>query len=117
MPTTGELHDHEDRPRMSMVASTRARLMREARAMAQISHPNVVAVHDVGTFGDQTFIAMEYVEGSTLSQWLAARNRPWREILGMVVQAGHGLAAAHEVGILHRDFKRENVFVVKDTPS
>src|SRR5260370_12747484 len=114
MPTTGELHDHEDRPRMSMVASTRARLMREARAMSQISHPNVVAGHDVGTFGDQTFIAMEYVEGSTLSQWLAARNRPWHEILSMFVQAGHGLPAAHAARILHRDSKPENVFVAHD---
>jgi serine/threonine protein kinase len=88
--------------------------MREARTMAQISHPNVVAVHDVGTFGDQMFIAMEYVEGSTLSRWLAERDRPWRETLGMFIQAGRGLAAAHACGIMHRDFKPENVLLGED---
>jgi serine/threonine protein kinase/tetratricopeptide (TPR) repeat protein len=92
----------------------RARLMREAQAMARISHPNVIAVHDVGTIGEQVFIAMEYVEGCTLRQWLAERNQPWREVLGMFVQAGRGLAAAHAGGILHRDFKPENVLVSKE---
>jgi serine/threonine protein kinase len=92
----------------------RARLMREAQAMARISHPNVIAVHDVGTLGEQVFIAMEYVEGHTLSQWLAERDRPWREIVSMFVQAGRGLAAAHAGGILHRDFKPENVLVGKE---
>jgi len=89
-------------------------LMREARAMARISHPNVLAVHDVGTLGDQMFIAMEYVEGTTLSQWLKAQDRPWRDVLNMFIQAGRGLAAAHARGILHRDFKPENVLVDKD---
>src|SRR5215813_1063525 len=92
----------------------RARLMREAQAMAQLSHPNVIAVHDVGTFGDQVFIAMEYVEGSTLTKWLAERKRTWREIVNMFVQTGRGLAAAHAAGILHRDFKPDNVLVGKD---
>src|SRR5215813_4547668 len=92
----------------------RARLMREAHAMAQLSHPNVIAVYDVGTFGDQVFIAMEYVEGSTLTQWLAEQHRPWREIVNMFVQAGRGLAAAHAAGILHQDFKPDNVLVGKD---
>jgi serine/threonine protein kinase len=89
-------------------------LMREACAMAQISHPNVVAVHDVGTFGDQLFIAMEYVEGKTLSDWLTEQHRPWRDILGMFIQAGRGLAAAHAQQILHGDFKPENVVVGQD---
>jgi serine/threonine protein kinase len=88
--------------------------MREARAMAQISHPNVVAVHDVGTFGDQLFIAMEYVEGKTLSEWLSHQSRSWRDVLSIFIQAGHGLAAAHAGGILHRDFKPENVLVDKN---
>ena len=92
----------------------RAWLMREARAMAQISHPNVLAVHDVGTLGDQMFIAMEYVEGMTLSQWLKSQDRPWRDVLSMFIQAGRGLAAAHARGILHRDFKPENVLVDRD---
>jgi serine/threonine protein kinase len=91
----------------------RSWLMREARAMAQISHPNVVAVHDIGTLGDQMFIAMEYVEGKTLCVWLSEQNRSWRDVLSMFVQAGRGLAAAHSGGILHRDFKPENVLVDK----
>src|SRR5262249_47453655 len=94
-------------------SKARARLMHEAQAMARISHPNVIAVHDVGTFGEQVFIAMEYVDGRTLNQWLTERARTWREVLGMFVQAGRGLAAAHAGGILHRDFKPENVLVDK----
>jgi serine/threonine protein kinase len=82
--------------------------------MARISHPNVLAVHDVGTLGDQMFIAMEYVEGTTLKEWLKAQDRPWRDVLTMFVQSGRGLAAAHARGILHRDFKPENVLVDKD---
>ena len=93
---------------------TEAWLMREARAMARISHPNVLAVHDVGTLGDQMFIAMEYVEGMTLGQWLKVQDRPWRDVLTMFIQAGRGLAAAHACGILHRDFKPENVLVDQD---
>jgi tetratricopeptide (TPR) repeat protein len=92
----------------------RARLMREAQAMAQLSHPNVIAVHDLGTFGDQVFVAMEHVEGETLTQWLAEQDRPWRQIVAMFVQAGRGLAAAHLAGILHRDFKPDNVLVGAD---
>src|SRR5215467_14031691 len=92
----------------------RRRLLREAQAMAQLSHPNVIAVYDVGTFADQVFIAMEYVEGSTLTQWLAEQHRPWREIVNMFVQTGRGLAAAHAAGILHRDFKPDNVLIDKD---
>jgi serine/threonine protein kinase/Tfp pilus assembly protein PilF len=105
------------RPETSVTVSAsegRERLLREARAMAQISHPNVIAVHEVGTFAEQVFIAMEYVEGTTLGKWLSEKNRPWREVLAMFVQAGRGLAAAHSGGILHRDFKPENVLVGKD---
>ncbi|MGO8995259.1 MAG: protein kinase domain-containing protein [Polyangiaceae bacterium] len=92
-------------------AQTRARLLREAQAMAKVTHPNVATVYDVGTFGAEVFIAMEYVRGETLRQWQAARPRSAREILEAYVQAGRGLAAAHAEGILHRDFKPDNVLV------
>ncbi len=90
-----------------------ARLLREAQAMARISHPNVLPVFDVGTFGRQVFVAMEFVDGGTLRDWL--KKKPsWREVLGRFLSAGRGLAAAHQVGLVHRDFKPDNVLVGKD---
>jgi tetratricopeptide (TPR) repeat protein len=94
--------------------SHRARLVREARAIARVAHPNVVGVHDVGTIDDQVFIAMEFVDGVTLSGWLGAGARTWREKLDVLAQAGRGLAAAHHVGLVHRDFKPDNVLVGRD---
>ncbi len=91
-----------------------SRLMREARAMARLAHPNVVAVFDVGTYGDRIFIAMELVAGKTLNAWLAERRPGWRQVLSVFVEAGRGLAAAHEAGIVHRDFKPTNVLVGND---
>lgn len=90
------------------------RLQREAQAMARLSHPHVVSVYDVGELDDQVFIAMEYIDGTTLREWIAASPRSWQEILAALRQAGQGLAAAHESGLVHRDFKLDNVLVSRD---
>ncbi len=92
----------------------RTRLQREAQAIARLSHPNVVVVHDVGTFRDSVFIAMEFIEGDTLGAWLAEQPRGWREVLDVFLAAGRGLVAAHGAGLVHRDFKPDNVMITKD---
>jgi tetratricopeptide (TPR) repeat protein/predicted Ser/Thr protein kinase len=91
-------------------AQARGRLAREAQAMARVSHPNVCSVFDVGTYADQVFVAMEFVEGSTLQDWLK-EPRPWREALRVLSKAGRGLFAAHQAGLIHRDFKPANVLL------
>ncbi len=91
----------------------RIRLVREAHAMAKLNHPNVVAIYDSGVYGEQVFLAMELVEGLTAKAWLREAPRSWREILAVFLQAGRGLAAAHAVGLIHRDFKPENVLIGK----
>lgn len=88
------------------------RLVREAQAMAQLSHPNVVAVYDVEEIIDSVLIAMEYVPGSSLSAWLKAERDP-ADVLEAFLSAGRGIAAAHRAGLVHRDFKPANVLVGK----
>jgi tetratricopeptide (TPR) repeat protein/predicted Ser/Thr protein kinase len=89
--------------------ATDDQLRREARVMASLHHPHVVPVYDIATADGHVFVTMEYVEGTTLRGWLAERPRHWREVLDVCVKAGRGLAAAHAAGIVHRDFKPDNV--------
>lgn len=92
---------------------SRKRILREARAMAQLSHPNVVPVFEVGEHGGQLFIVMEFVQGVTLRRW-AEDERSWLEVLRAYLQAGRGLAAAHASGLVHRDFKPHNAVIGED---
>jgi hypothetical protein len=101
-------------PRQLGTASGRARLLAEARVLARLAHPNLVPVYDVVEVEDQIVIVMELVEGRPLAEWEPERRRSWREIVSVYVQAGHGLAAAHDLGIVHRDFKPANAIVGDD---
>jgi predicted Ser/Thr protein kinase len=92
----------------------RVRLLREARAMAKLSHPNVITVYEVGSSAGVDFVAMELLEGGTLGEWLRAERRPPLEVLRRFRAAGAGLAAAHARGLVHRDFKPANVLLGRD---
>jgi len=92
----------------------RVRMLREAQAMARIDHPNVLRVHEAGSLGDGIYIAMEFVGGGTLRNWLAGGRRTSNEIITAFLQAGRGLAAAHTAGLVHRDFKPDNVLMASD---
>ena len=99
------------RPKIAGKSKARARFMREAQAMAKLSHPNVVSLFHTGMVDDQIFLAMEYVEGTDLATWLRSQKRPPDEVLRVFRDAGRGLAAAHRAGIIHRDFKPQNVLI------
>ncbi|MGO8999818.1 MAG: protein kinase domain-containing protein [Polyangiaceae bacterium] len=102
------------RPDASGDGEAHRQLVREAKTLARLAHPNVVTVHDIGDFEGRVYIEMELVNGSTLTRWLHAGERTWQEVVDVFVQAGRGLAAAHAVGIVHRDFKPDNVLVGDD---
>jgi tetratricopeptide (TPR) repeat protein/predicted Ser/Thr protein kinase len=92
----------------------RARFVREAKAMAKLSHPNVLPVYDAGIHDDEVFLVLELVEGKQLGTWLEEKKRTWREVVEVFLKAGRGLAAAHAAGLVHRDFKPGNVLIGKD---
>ncbi len=99
------------RPGRDNSPRNQARMQREARAMAKLSHPNVVQVYEVGRIDEQVFVAMEFVQGKTLGVWLKARERGWLDTLHVLIQAGRGLQAAHDAGVIHADFKPDNILI------
>ena len=100
--------------RDTLAMSGGSRVLGEAQALARLSHPNVVQVYDAGVFDGQVFVAMEYVPGETLRDWLKAAPRSWREVLAVYRQAGEGLRAAHAAGLVHRDVKPDNLMIGAD---
>ncbi|MGH9399377.1 MAG: protein kinase domain-containing protein [Thermoanaerobaculia bacterium] len=91
-----------------------ARFEREARAVAALSHPNVVGIHDFGCEGRIAYAVLELLEGQTMGAWLAAGPAPARKAVETMVQVARGLAAAHGKGIVHRDLKPENIFITSE---
>ncbi len=102
-------------PSLARSDEAAGRLLREARAMAKLSHRSVITVHDAGEIDGQLFIAMELVDGTNLGALLRGRSDhevlDWTRWLGIMLLAGEGLHAAHRSGVLHRDFKPDNVLV------
>ncbi len=99
------LHDEGDDAR------GRGRLRREAKTLAQLAHPNVVTVYDVGQWRERAYVAMEFIDGSTLREWIEQTEPGIERLREVLRRAGRGLAAAHAVGVVHRDFKPENLLV------
>lgn len=101
-------------PAFARDAGRLARFEREVRAVAALSHPNILSIHDYGTDVGICFAIMELLEGQTLRQHLAGKGLPWRDALHIGVGVADGLAAAHARGIIHRDLKPENLFLTRD---
>ena len=95
-------------------ADRRARFEREARAVATLSHPNILALHDIGLDGDQLYVVTELLEGQTLAERIAEGPLPLRKAVVITIEIARGLAAAHGKGIAHRDLKPANVFLLAD---
>jgi tetratricopeptide (TPR) repeat protein/predicted Ser/Thr protein kinase len=102
-PGSGTKHDEQ-----------RERLLREAQALAKFSHPEIVAVYDVGEHRAGVWIAMEFVDGQTLGAWASAQPRSWQEVVEVMIAAGRGVAAAHAAGLIHRDLKPDNIMIGND---
>ncbi len=100
-----------ERPGSECDAARRQRFLREARALARLSHPNIVSVYEVGVDEGRPYIAMEHIEGQTLGAWAASQTRSWREVIETYLQAGQGLAACHRAGLIHRDVKPSNILI------
>ncbi|MEM6989205.1 MAG: serine/threonine-protein kinase [Myxococcota bacterium] len=117
---------HAPRRDSSHHTQARARLLREAQAIAKVQHPNVVHVYEVGVVNleddERIFLAMELVAGGDMRAWMKRlhetedwkRGRAWRDVVQVIIQAARGLAAAHAVGLMHRDFKPDNILVGED---